>query len=205
MDRILKTLTSVIAALLPVYFVLAQFVPDQLVLLSSPESPSPGETVTIQANTPTLDKNRLFFEWTVDGKNRSDFSGLGKNSIKLTAGSVGSVIRIGVKVTGADREIKPTFLVISVSDLALSWFAETYVPPWYKGKALPTQNSVVRVAAIPKFVIGGSAIAPENLIYHWTLDDQENILTGIGQQIFRFRMSDLPKSTHQIEVTVENS
>ena len=205
MDKILKIVMAVVIVCLPVYFSLAQFVPDQLVLLSSPESPSPGETVTIQANTPTLDKNRLFFDWVVDGKRRADFSDLGKNSIKLTAGNVGSIIRVTVNVTGADKEVKPASLNINVSDLALTWTAETYVPPWYKGKALPTQNSVVRVAAIPKLVIGGSAVSPENLIYNWSLDDQENIVSGIGLQIFRFRMSDLPRSNHQIEVTVQDN
>lgn len=189
---------------LPAFAIQAQFVPDQLVLLASPESPSSGEIFTVQASTPTLDQNRLFFDWVVDGKRKPDLSGLGKNSIKLTAGNVGSVTRITANVEGADKEIKPASLNIYISDLALAWFAETYVPRWYKGKALPTQNSVVRVTAIPKLIVGGSAIASENLIYRWTLDDQENVVSGIGQQVFRFRMSDLPKSTHQIEVAIED-
>lgn len=204
MDKILKVTISVAAVILPVYVVFAQFTPDQLVLSSSPQSPSPGETFLVQANTPTLDQNRLFFNWTVDGKYRSDFSGIGKNSIKLVAGNAGSATRILVNVEGADQEVKPASLNINVSDLAMAWFAETYVPPWYKGKALPTQNSTVRVIALPKLIVG-SAIPPEKLIYHWSLDDQENILSGTGQQVFRFRMSDLPKTDHQIEVAIEDS
>lgn len=205
MGRIIKTFLSAALLSLPVYFVLAQFTPAPLALSSTPQSPSPGETVTIEANTPTLDKDRLFFEWTVDGKNRSDLSGLGKNLIKLAAGTVGSSLRIVVSISGADREIKPASLVINVSDLSLVWFAETYVPRWYKGKALPTQSSIVRVVAVPKIIIGGAALRPESLIYSWSLDDEENALSGIGEQVFRFKMSDFPKTTQQIEIMVEDS
>lgn len=205
MRQILKTFLTALLLFLPIYFIFAQFTPTPLALLSTPQSPSPGEIVTIEANTPTLDKNRLFFAWTVDGKNRADLSGLGKNLIKMTAGSVGSSIRIKVSVSGADREVKPASLVINVSDLSLVWFAETYVPRWYKGKALPTQSSIVQVVAVPKIIIGGTTFRPESLIYRWSLDDKENALSGIGEQVFRFKMSDFPQTTQQIEVVVEDN
>ncbi len=200
-----KIIIPLILIFLSAYFVSAQFTPTPLTLSATPQSPSPGEVVTIEANTPTLDKDRLFFEWTVDGKNQSGLSGLGKNSIKVTAGSVGSSIRINVSISGADREIKPEILVVNVSDLSLTWFAETYIPRWYKGKALPTPGSIVRVVAVPKIIIGGNTLRPENLIYRWSLDDEENILSGIGEQVFRFKMSDFSKTTHQIEIVVEDS
>lgn len=204
MRKILKN--SFLAALIltPAYFAYAQFVPPPLALLATPQSPSPGETVTIEASTPTLNKDRIFFEWIVDGKGKPELSGLGKDSIKLTAGPVGSTIRVSVEISGTEHEVKPVSLVVNVSDLALSWFAETYVPRWYKGKALSTQNSVARVIAVPQIVIGGAPLRPENLIYHWSLDDQTNVLSGIGQQVFRFRLSDLPKALHQIRITVED-
>lgn len=205
MRQILKTFLLTVLLFLPVYFIFAQFTPNPLVLLATPQSPSPGEIVVIEASTPTLDKNRIFFDWTVDDKNRTDLSGLGKNLIKITAGSVGSSIRINVSISGADKEIKPASLVINVSDLSLVWSAGTYVPHWYKGKALPTQNSIVRVVAVPKIIIDGAVLRPESLIYHWDLDDEENMLVGIGEQTFRFQMSNFPKTTHQIEVTVEDN
>ena len=200
----LKILISA-ALLLPAYFTYAQFIPTLLTVSATPSSPSPGGTVNVQANTPTLDKDRIFFEWTVDGRNQPDLSGLGKDSIKLTAGPVGSTIRVSVAIFGADQEVKPSSLTINVSELSLSLFAETYAPRWYKGKALPTQNSIARIIAVPEIVVGGALLRPENLIYRWNLGDQTDALSGIGQQVFRFRLSDLPKTLHQIRVTVEDA
>lgn len=182
----------------------AQFIPTMLTVSATPSSPSPGEVINIQANTPTLDKNRIFFEWTVDGRPRTDLSGPGKDSIKLTAGPVGSTIRVTVAIFGADQDAKPASLAVIVSELSLNLFAETYTPRWYKGKALPTQNSLARIIAVPQIAIGGALLRPENLIYRWSLNDQTDALSGIGQQVFRFRLSDLPKTLHQIRVAVED-
>lgn len=204
MDKIIRIIFLTAALFLSAYFTYAQFIPTMLTVSATPSSPSPDETVNIQANTPTLDKNRIFFEWTVDGKPQPDLSGLGKDSIKLTAGPVGSTIRVSVVIFGADQEVKPSSLSITVSELSLSLFAETYTPRWYKGKALPTQDSVARIIAVPQIVIGGSLLRPESLIYRWNLDDQTDALSGIGQAVFRFRLSDLPKTLHQIRVVVED-
>lgn len=183
----------------------AQFVPDALSLVASPSSPSPRETVTVRAATPTFDKNTAVFSWSVDGKSRPDFSGLGKDSISLTAGGVGSVTTVRVNVSRAGSEGNSASLNIIVSDLALPWFAETYTPKWYKGKALPVANSVVSVAAIPRIIIGGRALRPEELIYRWDLDDEEGIVSGIGKETFRVKISDLPKTTHRVRVLVEDA
>ena len=186
----------------------AQALPAPVSIVASPGTPSPGEKVTVTAVTPSFDRHTAYFAWIVDGRSRPDLSGTGKNAIELTAGNVGSSQRVAVSVSrktaaagvgGGDAS-----LVIRVADLTLTFVAETFVPKWYRGKALPVSDSVVGVVAIPEFVVDGKRIAAERLIYRWGLDDEQNALSGIGEQVFRIRTSDLPGTSHEVKVRVED-
>ena len=183
----------------------AQILPSAVSITSSPSSPSPGQKFTVTAGTPSTDKNTTTFTWTVDGKRRADLSGMGKNSFELTAGEVGSLTRVSVTATQAGKPIGASALNIRVSDLSLVWVAETLVPQWYKGKALPSPGSIVSVAAIPQIMVGGKTISPKNLIYQWGLDDEEKTRVGVGEDIFRIKTSDLPRSLHHVTLTVEDT
>ncbi|TSC76177.1 MAG: hypothetical protein G01um101433_787 [Parcubacteria group bacterium Gr01-1014_33] len=184
----------------------AQFsLPQPVSLTVTPSSLSPGATVVIRAETPLFEPSAAVFKWTIDGRARPDISGIGKNEIQLTTGVIGTSIRVIVAVTDPSGTQGTASFTIPVSDLALSWFAETYVPKWYKGKALPVGDSVVDIAAFPNVVLGGKQIPPENLVYQWSLDDQDRALVGLGKRVFRIRTSDLPKTTHNIHVVVEDT
>lgn len=193
--------TLALSGLFAASFVYGQIIPDPLSLAANPSSPSPNQRVTVAANTPTFDKDTAYFSWTVDGTPRPDLSGQGKSSFFLTAGAVGSSVRASVFVERDAGGSLTGSIVIKTVDLALPWFADTLVPRWYKGKALPIPESIVTIVALPQF---GSGLKPENLIYRWGLDDQEDILVGAGKQTFRVKTSDLPDTSHHVTVTVEN-
>ncbi len=180
----------------------AQILPDPLSLVSAPSSPSAGEKYTVTASTPTFDKNTALFDWVVDGRARPDLSGLGKNSVTLSAGPVGSAVRLGVRVLRPGQTLNSS-LVVRPANLSLVWFAKTYTPRWYKGKALPIQNSVVNIVAVPEVVLDGVRIRPENLIYRWSLGDQKNIVSGVGENVFSIQTSEFPRSQHHIRIVVE--
>lgn len=205
MGTLVKLVVLIWAGLMPGLLTHAQFLPKTLALVASPTSPSPGETFVVEVSAPALDKNASYFSWEVNGKATPDLSGLGKSSLSLVAGELGSTVRIDVRVSRAGGGIAGTAtLAVRSADLTLSWYAETYTPQWYKGKALPVQNSIVNVVAMPSIITGGRVNRPENLIYRWSLDDEDNTLVGAGKDIFRIRTSDLPKSSHRIKVVVED-
>lgn len=197
-----------LAALLSVAGLAAEaqfsFFPQPLSLLANPPSPSPGEKITVAASTPTFDKNAAFFSWSVDGKAKPDLSGLGKNTINLVAGAVGSIIRISVEVARPGGDLAQASLGVVSSDLALTWFAETYTPKWYRGKALPTPTSIVNIIAIPRIAFGGNTIPSSALTYTWGLDDDDIALSGAGENVFRVKLSEVPKQTHDIRLAVED-
>lgn len=205
MRIILKITTLFILAASAAFVARAQLLPDPVSLVATPSSPSPRETVLIEASTPTFDRNSAFFSWTVNGNLRPEFSGQGKNQITLTAGEIGSALQVNVEVISPQGVGGTASLSARVSDLALTWFAETYVPKWYKGKALPTQNSVISIAAIPRFVAGGREIPSQNLIFRWGFDDEDRVLAGAGAEVFQIRTSSVPKTSHHIRVTVEDT
>lgn len=203
MQKILRK-TLITLGLIMSVVVYAQAIPDPVSLVASPSSPSPHQNFTVQAATPSFDKDTAYFSWTIEGKDHPELSGFGKNSMQLVSGDVGSATRISVKVSRPNNLENSLSLVVRVSDLALTWSAETYVPAWYKGKALPVQNSVVDVVAVPTIVQDGTVVRPEDLIYRWTLDDQDNALVGIGKNVFRVQTSDRPDTSYDVRVTVQS-
>lgn len=180
-------------------------IPPILSISASPASPAPGEQVTMSALTPTFDKNSAYFEWVVNGAFRPDLSGPAKHTITLTAGDIGSSISVSVDVAAPDGSQNSASIVIRSADLSLLWFAETYTPRWYKGKALPVQRSTVRLVAVPDFAVSGARISPEKLIYVWDFDDEKRVLAGMGERVFRIKTGDFLKSGGQVTVTVENT
>lgn len=201
--RLLRVAILVVAIFVIAGFTRAQLFPLPLSLTASPESPSPGQTVVITTNTPTSDRNSTAFNWVINNKSRPDLSGLGKNAIEMRAGTLGSTIEVEVEAIGSASSGNIA-LSIPVSDLTLTWFAKTLVPKWYKGRPLPVQNSLVNVVAVPQIILDGTRLKPEDLIYTWGMDDRDRVASGVGMQILKIRTSDLPYSSHNIKVTVQD-
>ncbi|TSC69347.1 MAG: hypothetical protein G01um101466_71 [Parcubacteria group bacterium Gr01-1014_66] len=183
----------------------AQFVPNTFSLNAAPETPGAGETVVITASTPTTDENTLIFTWTIDGITRNDLSGQGKNRITLIAGKIGVITRISVRARRvSNQEFASASLTIRPANLSLVWHAQTLIPRWYQGKALPSARAIVRVSAIPEFVVSHVSLKPESLIYRWSFDDEEQVLAGVGEQVLTIRTKDFADSSHDIRVVVED-
>lgn len=178
--------------------------PLALSLEIQPTSPSPGQSVTVHAATPTLDTATTFFDWSVDGARKPEYSGYGNNSIQLIADAVGASMRVGVTVTGISGQPAQSSITVYPSTVALAWYANTYTPAWYHGKALPSPNSVVTVTATPHMVIHGVALKPETLIYTWGFENRDRVISGVGRQSFAVQMSDQDEVDQQVRVSVED-
>lgn len=182
----------------------AQFIPKTVSLSASPVTPSPGQTYTVTAATPLFDRESAHFSWEVRGIPRSDLSGFGKNTITLLAGDVGNVTTISVTVSRTLEQGGSDTMIVRTADLALTWYAETYIPKWYKGKALPVQNSVVDIVALPTIILEGARVPPAKLVYHWSLDDEPNAFSGVGEQVFRLKISPYSTNVNQVRVVIED-
>ncbi|MBU1102635.1 hypothetical protein KJ853_03205 [Patescibacteria group bacterium] len=86
------------------------------------------------------------------------------------------------------------------SDFILSWSSDSYVPLGYEGKALPTQNSGIKVVAVP---IKKLAADPTKLYYRWLIDNEiAGWANGQGKSTLKFPATKWPGDKHSIELQV---
>lgn len=175
-----------------------------LSLIVTPASPSPGESVAIEAQALTFDSDRANFIWTIDGVSRPDLSGFGKNTFIFTAESVGFGKRVSVRAEPTGDAPITVSKTIYVTDLSLTWTAHTYTPKWYKGKALPVPNARIRIAAIPAFIIDGTPIPANRLIYTWNINGNR-VLKGIGKQVLEFQQSEASWDAPTILLNIQDA
>ncbi len=159
-----------------------------------PENPAPGESVTINLSSYSIDLNSNTITWLVNGKNVQ--SGIGKKSYTLTAGTAGSETTITIRVNDLETKI-----IIKPSVMVVLWQADdSYVPPFYKGKALPTPDSTVKIVAMPEIKVGSGYLSPKNMTYSWRKDfTNDEQASGYGRNYFSY-ISDYLDASNYIEV-----
>lgn len=138
---------------------------SQLQIVTDPLYPSPLSAVNVNLNDYALAGAGGTIIWTVDGVRRNDLEN--KRSFTLTTGPVGVPVVLEATIVpsagprvSARNTITPVYL-----DLIIE--AQTRVPGFYVGRALPSIGSAVNVTAL----INGTAVSPQDLIFKWQLND----------------------------------
>ncbi len=173
-------------------------------LYAVPPTPSPGTQVTITATGFSFDRETLRFDWTINGKVLPELSGVGKYSVTVNAGAVGEDINVRARVSDGGSTVGTLAINVPIADLSLVQFAETYVPKWYKGRALPIPGSTVTIVAMPEIEIGGRLAKPENLFYSWSVDNREEVQKGVGAQTLRLALAATGRKEYRVRVRVED-
>jgi len=141
-----------------------------------PENPAPYEDVNIALSSYGSNLDSVLIQWSVDGKNVS--SGIGKKSFSLKAPAAGSETLVLAVISLPEGNVEKR-LIIRPSVMVLLWQAnDSYVPPFYRGKALATPDSEIKVVAMTD---------SKNMTYAWKKDysnDQE--ASGYGKNFFLY-------------------
>ena len=165
----------------------------------APENPAPNENVSVVLNSYAYNLDSVLISWSVNGKNI--LSGIGKKSFSLNAPAAGAETSVVATISLPDGAID-TKIIIRPIVMTLLWQAnDSYVPPFYKGKALPTPDSEVKVVAMPEIKIGSQAVSPKNMTYFWKKDytnNQEG--SGYGKNSFIY-INDYLDDSNNISVT----
>jgi len=199
----LRLLLCLIAALMVSCAVLsfkANAASDSNILVNMvPENPAPNESVSITLSSYVNDLNSVSISWTVSGK--TVLSGIGKTTFSLTAPGIGGETDVVAAVALPDG-LTNTTIVVKPTEMVLLWQADdSYVPPFYRGKALPTPDSEVKVVAIPEIKNSSQMVDPANLVYAWKQDYTNNVDgSGYGKDSFIY-VNDYLDSSNDIEVT----
>lgn len=148
-----------------------------------PENPAPYENVTIDVRSFAANLDSVSISWFVNGK--SALSGIGRKTFSINAPASGSEIQMVIRIFLPDGEIEKK-VTIRPSQIVLLWQAnDSYVPPFYKGKALPTEDSAIKAVAMPEIRVAGIQVSPKNMTYNWK-KDYSNVVeaSGYGKSFF---------------------
>ena len=168
----------------------------------TPPVPRPRAQAEISLKSVRRDLSRTMIVWKRDGKVVR--SGRGATRFSFTAGAAGETSTISFSVSLDGTLLYADTVTIRPSELKIAWEAETYTPPFYRGKALFVPESRVRFIALP-YVLDekGSVVDPSKLTYTWK-QGRRTLLesSGYGKQVLELQGS-VFKSP--LSVTVEVS
>lgn len=164
-----------------------------------PSNPAPYENTTIILKSYENNLDSVLISWSLNGK--TVVSGIGKKSFSTTAPASGVETNVVATISLPDGVIN-TKITIRPSIMVLLWQAnDSYVPPFYRGKALPTEGSEVKVVAMPEIQNGSSNVSPQNMTYYWKKDYTNNVDgSGYGKNFFLY-INDYLEDSNNISVT----
>jgi hypothetical protein len=176
----------------------AQFQQQQSVDLSIniiPTDPAPLQTVSLEAESFAVNLDQANLSWTYGGKTIAN--GIGQKRVSITAPAAGNVATVTVTVSGLGLTPLSASVTLNPGSIDVLWEgADAYTPPFYKGRALPAPNGVIRAVAIP------STAAPSQVSYNWTNNDSAMAnISGVGRSSVLIS-NDLFDRSENISVTV---
>ena len=188
-------------------FVHAQTIPgisDPVTFSMIPEYPQPNEIITIKAQSYSTDLDKAVFRWTVNGKTYAEGAGL--KSINVKTGPTGSIMTVSAEVSTSDFGLIRNDISFRPVEISLLWQSDTYVPPFYKGKALHSYNGAFKVTAIPEFFdLTGKRIDPKDLIYTWKKNGTvQGDASGLGKDSFVTTQTSYLREGEDIAVDVSS-
>jgi hypothetical protein len=158
---------------------------EQIDVNISPETPRPGDEVTIKVEAYGTDLNTHLIDWKINGA--SILHGIGQKKFKFTMGKSGTITNVDLTISPKNApEIKRSYTFAPV-DVDILWQANTYTPPFYKGKSLYTPESTVMFTAIPNISIGGVKIDPSEAVYKWSENyEVQGDKSGFSKNTYEF-------------------
>lgn len=200
--RYLYTFTLFLFLALTIPFGVYAQVPDTgalFIFKITPTYPGPGDKVTIRVQSFSIDLDRAQVTWRANGRLLAQ--GTAVQEVSFEAGPLGSSTFVSISAF-VDGELYSDQITVSPADIDIIWETDTYTPPFYSGKALPSAQAPVTIVALPRIVsIFGGSVQIRDLIFTWRENGRvlgnnsgrgKNILRTTGARLF---------NTKNIEVT----
>jgi hypothetical protein len=180
-------------------FVYAQAI-DSFSITAVPEFPKELQSTTISIESFSTDLQRSKITWKENGVVVAQETGLQSKTFSAPRSGASKSISVSV-VTPSGIQITKEY-VLAPQAIDILWEApDTYVPPFYKGKALAGEQSIVRVVAIPNFTSRGAALDRTQTIYTWSTGGRQSEQgSGFNKSSFTFKFNPL-KNSETVKVT----
>jgi hypothetical protein len=156
-----------------------------------PEVPGPNSPVRIELQDATATLQDAVITWRLNGS--VALSGSARRTFTFSTGGLGETSRVTVTIETSSGVVIDREFVFRPSAVHLAWEARTYVPPFYKGKALLSPGADVRVFAFTDIRdAAGNRIPESNLVFNWERNDTKFAdRSGLGVSSFSFGSSQL--------------
>ena len=140
---------------------------DVRIFLSlNPEHPQPGESVRITADSPLIDISQSDIVWYVNDK--AFAQNPGQKEVDIILVSLGSETHVSAVARTQDGTSASGEVFIRPAVVDLLWESDSFVPPFYRGRALPSAGTFIRANAIVHFEPAETLQTPErDIIYTW--------------------------------------
>lgn len=155
----------------------------ELSLAMNPQYPSAGERVRLSLEGYAVDVDRSMIVWYVNEKEVARGSGLRDFEVDAPALGVEQTIRaVAEEPSGilgvASATLRP-------AEVTLLWEADSYTPPFYRGRALPGSQSTIRAEAIADLRRGAARITENDVVFSW-FRDGARFASGRGRSSISF-------------------
>jgi len=151
----------------------------------NPQYPKPNEVVTISLTGYGFNLDDSIISWLVDDK--VQIQGVAKTEFAVTLGPLGSKTKVNAVVQTRTNRTIAKELIFQPAEVDLLYEANTYTPKDYRGAALPTIGTQVKVVAIPQMMYLGSLLRSETLTYEWRVNGRKlNTESGRGKDSITF-------------------
>ena len=139
---------------------------SDLSLTMTPTHPEPGDTVHLVAKSSSLDLSSSSITWSANGHILKSAANM--TEIDIPAGTLGTETDITLSATSPDGGAGSAQATIIPTQMDLLYDANSYVPPFYEGRTLPSAGTTLNLQAIAHFKrSNGTSVAPSDITYTW--------------------------------------
>lgn len=185
---------------IPLLYAQIPSVGESVEISLEPQIPGPNTTVRVTAQSFSFEIDRATLRWVVNGKEVA--SGVGQTTAEFATGASGSTLTIALTILTPQGNLIERELSFVLGSLDLIIEPQTYTPPFYRGRALPSYGAQLRLIALP------DASAERNdFLYRWERDYEViEGLNGVARSVVSLRSPDFAaNTTFSVEAISANS
>jgi len=183
---------------------LAQARDSDVSVAVNPETPGPNQDVILTLTSFAVDLDKAQISWRLNSQ--LGLLGIGRKSFTFKTGESGNPSTIDVNIALPGFPSLNKRIIIQPGEVDLLWEAtDSFVPPFYRGKALLSSEGEIRVTAVPNIVTpAGVKLADADFSYNWKRNfKNDQGLSGYGKRSFTFKNSYL-EGAENIDVSVSS-
>ncbi len=197
----LNTKAAILFFLASIPLVAQAQVGGALDLSADTDSPAPGQTVTITAQSYSTDINSAHIVWTAGGKSLG--SGYGLTKVTVQAPAAGKRLTVNISVDAPDGTSLTGSIAITSGSIDMVIEPQGYVPPFFRGKVAVAYQNSTKIVAVPHLAnSAGVEYDPRSLVYKW--EQNGSVLqeqSGYGRQSILIQGGIVPRPA-PVSVTV---